>query len=188
MLCCWLDRLLSSFPHHFCDAVRILLNTIDTNPIRVTMSGQNYKVADISLAAFGRKEIEIAEGEMPGLVALRTKYGKEKPLKGARIAGCLHMTSESCSSRGSSLFATRTHILLAFTIQSKPPSSSRPSSLSVPRSPGHRATSTRHRTMPLPPLLQRASPSLHGRARQRTNTTGASSRPSRLSLAASPST
>lgn len=52
------------------------------------------QVADISLAAFGRKEIEIAEGEMPGLVALRTKYGNEKPLAGARIAGCLHMTSE----------------------------------------------------------------------------------------------
>ncbi|PWN88117.1 S-adenosyl-L-homocysteine hydrolase [Acaromyces ingoldii] len=55
----------------------------------------NYKVADISLAAFGRKEIEIAEGEMPGLVALRTKYGNEKPLAGARIAGCLHMTIQT---------------------------------------------------------------------------------------------
>ncbi|UZJ56880.1 hypothetical protein CBS101457_006200 [Exobasidium rhododendri] len=55
----------------------------------------NYKVADISLAAFGRKEIEIAEGEMPGLVALRTKYGNEKPLSGARIAGCLHMTIQT---------------------------------------------------------------------------------------------
>lgn len=59
------------------------------------MSGQNYKVADISLAAFGRKEIEIAEGEMPGLVALRKKYGNEKPLSGARIAGCLHMTIQT---------------------------------------------------------------------------------------------
>ncbi|CAO1625464.1 unnamed protein product [Parajaminaea phylloscopi] len=59
------------------------------------MAAQNYKVADISLAAFGRKEIEIAEGEMPGLVALRTKYGKEQPLKGARIAGCLHMTIQT---------------------------------------------------------------------------------------------
>ncbi|CAO1613496.1 unnamed protein product [Jaminaea pallidilutea] len=59
------------------------------------MAAQNYKVADISLAAFGRKEIEIAEGEMPGLVALRAKYGKEQPLKGARIAGCLHMTIQT---------------------------------------------------------------------------------------------
>ncbi|PWN30828.1 S-adenosyl-L-homocysteine hydrolase [Jaminaea rosea] len=56
---------------------------------------QNYKVADISLAAFGRKEIEIAEGEMPGLMALRQKYGKDQPLKGARIAGCLHMTIQT---------------------------------------------------------------------------------------------
>ncbi|PWN96790.1 adenosylhomocysteinase [Tilletiopsis washingtonensis] len=55
----------------------------------------NYKVADISLAAFGRKEIEIAEAEMPGLIALRTKYGAEKPLAGARIAGCLHMTIQT---------------------------------------------------------------------------------------------
>lgn len=51
----------------------------------------NHLSLDVSLAAFGRKEIEIAEGEMPGLVALRTKYGNEKPLAGARIAGCLHM-------------------------------------------------------------------------------------------------
>ena len=55
----------------------------------------NYKVADISLAAFGRKEIEIAEGEMPGLMALREKYRKDQPLKGARIAGCLHMTIQT---------------------------------------------------------------------------------------------
>ena len=55
----------------------------------------NYKVADISLAAFGRKELEIAEGEMPGLMALREKYGKDQPLKGARIAGCLHMTIQT---------------------------------------------------------------------------------------------
>ncbi|CAD6893237.1 unnamed protein product [Tilletia controversa] len=55
----------------------------------------NYKVADISLAAFGRKEIELAENEMPGLVALRQKYGKDQPLKGARIAGCLHMTIQT---------------------------------------------------------------------------------------------
>lgn len=50
-----------------------------------------YKVADISLAAFGRKEIEIAEHEMPGLIYLRNKYKESQPLKGARIAGCLHM-------------------------------------------------------------------------------------------------
>jgi adenosylhomocysteinase len=54
-----------------------------------------YKVKDISLAEFGRKEIMLAENEMPGLMALREKYGKQKPLKGARIAGCLHMTIQT---------------------------------------------------------------------------------------------
>jgi len=54
-----------------------------------------FKVADIKLADFGRKEIEIAEKEMPGLMALRKKYGKEKPLKGARITGSLHMTIQT---------------------------------------------------------------------------------------------
>ncbi|HCT70757.1 MAG TPA: adenosylhomocysteinase, partial [Bacteroidales bacterium] len=51
-----------------------------------------YKVKDISLAVFGRKEIEIAEKEMPGLMSIRRKYAVEKPLKGARITGSLHMT------------------------------------------------------------------------------------------------
>jgi adenosylhomocysteinase len=54
-----------------------------------------YKVKDISLAAWGRKEIELAEAEMPGLMALREEYGKEQPLRGARIAGCLHMTIQT---------------------------------------------------------------------------------------------
>lgn len=54
-----------------------------------------YKVADISLADFGRKEIELAEIEMPGLMALREKYGKQKPLKGARVMGSLHMTIQT---------------------------------------------------------------------------------------------
>ncbi len=55
----------------------------------------DYKVADISLADWGRKEIAIAETEMPGLMALREKYGKEKPLSGARITGSLHMTIQT---------------------------------------------------------------------------------------------
>jgi adenosylhomocysteinase len=55
----------------------------------------NYKVADIGLAEWGRKEIELAENEMPGLMALRSKYGPSQPLKGARIAGCLHMTVQT---------------------------------------------------------------------------------------------
>jgi adenosylhomocysteinase len=54
-----------------------------------------YKVADLKLADWGRKEITLAENEMPGLMALRAKYGKKKPLKGARIAGCLHMTIQT---------------------------------------------------------------------------------------------
>lgn len=54
-----------------------------------------YKVKDISLADWGRKEIELAEAEMPGLMALRKEYGTQKPLKGARIAGCLHMTIQT---------------------------------------------------------------------------------------------
>ena len=54
-----------------------------------------YKVADITLADFGRKEIELAEKEMPGLMALREKYGAQKPLKGARIMGSLHMTIQT---------------------------------------------------------------------------------------------
>ncbi|ANZ76380.1 BA75_03621T0 [Komagataella pastoris] len=55
----------------------------------------NYKVADISLAAFGRKDIELSENEMPGLIYIREKYGPAQPLKGARIAGCLHMTIQT---------------------------------------------------------------------------------------------
>ncbi len=55
----------------------------------------NYKVKDISLAEWGRKEIRLAEAEMPGLMALREEYGASKPLSGARIAGCLHMTIQT---------------------------------------------------------------------------------------------
>ena len=54
-----------------------------------------YKVKDITLAAWGRKEIKLAEAEMPGLMSLREEYGNTKPLKGARIAGCLHMTIQT---------------------------------------------------------------------------------------------
>jgi adenosylhomocysteinase len=56
---------------------------------------KRYKVADIKLGSWGRKEIEIAEKEMPGLLALRREYGPSRPLAGARIAGCLHMTIET---------------------------------------------------------------------------------------------
>ncbi len=56
---------------------------------------EKYKVKDISLAAWGRKEIELAEAEMPGLMSIRKEFGPSKPLKGARVAGCLHMTIQT---------------------------------------------------------------------------------------------
>src|SRR3989442_9789377 len=55
----------------------------------------DFKVADLGLAGFGRKEIQLAEHEMPGLIALRRKYGESKPLTGARISGSLHMTVQT---------------------------------------------------------------------------------------------
>ena len=61
------------------------------------LTNQNipYKIADISLADWGRKEIEMAEKEMPGLMSIRRKYSAQKPLKGARISGSLHMTIQT---------------------------------------------------------------------------------------------
>ena len=60
-----------------------------------TLNTPDYKVADLSLARWGRKEVDIAENEMPGLMALREEYAGSQPLKGARIAGCLHMTIQT---------------------------------------------------------------------------------------------
>src|ERR1700751_1467553 len=60
-----------------------------------TKSAVDYKVADLGLAEFGRKEIEIAEHEMPGLMAIREKHAKAKPLAGVRITGSLHMTIQT---------------------------------------------------------------------------------------------
>ncbi|CAK5067340.1 unnamed protein product [Meloidogyne enterolobii] len=75
-----------------------------------------YKVADISLADFGRREIIIAENEMPGLMAMREKYGTQKPLKGARIAGCLHMVQwSSCN-----IFSTQDHAAAAIAAKGIP--------------------------------------------------------------------
>ena len=67
---------------------------MSTQPPIVNLT-PDYKVADIKLAEWGHKEIAIAETEMPGLIQLRTEYGDEKPLKGTRIAGCLHMTIQT---------------------------------------------------------------------------------------------
>ena len=66
-----------------------------TQTLVLSMNGQDYKVRDMSLAEFGRKEIELAEHEMPGLMATRDKYGKEQPLKGVRVSGSLHMTIQT---------------------------------------------------------------------------------------------
>ena len=63
--------------------------------LQITDTMMNYKVRDIALAEWGRKEIEIAEKEMPGLMSIRNKYAAEKPLKGARITGSLHMTIQT---------------------------------------------------------------------------------------------
>jgi adenosylhomocysteinase len=81
----------------------VLLFTFVTNKNIIPMSTKTqsidlklpYKVKDMSLAEWGRKEIRLAEAEMPGLMAIRAEYGKQKPLKGARIAGCLHMTIQT---------------------------------------------------------------------------------------------
>jgi adenosylhomocysteinase len=70
-----------------------------------TSTKTNYKVADISLADWGRKEMNLAEAEMPGLMSLRAEYGDSKPLAGARIAGCLHMTIQTAV-----LIETLTHL------------------------------------------------------------------------------
>ena len=56
---------------------------------------EDFKVKDLTLADFGRKEISLAETEMPGLMAIRKEYGNKKPLKGAKILGCLHMTIQT---------------------------------------------------------------------------------------------
>lgn len=70
------------------------MNCVDIDVVRQKQK-QDFKVADMSLAKWGRKEIAIAETEMPGLMALREEFAAHKPLKGARIAGCLHMTIQT---------------------------------------------------------------------------------------------
>ena len=74
---------------YFCNSQKqCIMSSIDTAYVP-------YKVKDINLAEWGRKEIELAEAEMPGLMALREEFGASKPLAGARIAGCLHMTIQT---------------------------------------------------------------------------------------------
>ena len=71
-----------------------MTQTVTENP-KTQTGGKDYVVKDIKLADWGRKEIRIAEHEMPGLMATREKYGPQKPLKGARVSGSLHMTIQT---------------------------------------------------------------------------------------------
>lgn len=66
-----------------------------SSPVKTSSSSSDFYVKDLSLADWGRKEMDIAETEMPGLMAVRSEYGPQQPLKGARIAGCLHMTIQT---------------------------------------------------------------------------------------------
>ncbi len=80
------DSAIGGFSYLYFPKSRTIMDTLTRN---------DYKVKDLSLADWGRKEIQLAEHEMPGLMALRRKYGPQKPLKGARIAGSLHMTVQT---------------------------------------------------------------------------------------------
>ena len=87
--------------------MRLPLNVFDNDDISSPF------LADISLADFGRKELTMAENEMPGLMHMRKKYGPSKPLKGARIAGCLHMTIQVRISTSSCILLPFRKILTA---------------------------------------------------------------------------
>ena len=114
----------------------------------VTQTATEYKVADISLADWGRKEISIAEHEMPGLMAIRKKYAKEKPLAGVRITGSLHMTIQTAV-----LIETLVDLGAACA--------------------GRAATFSPRRTMPRRPSPRPAFRCLPGKARRWKNTGGA---------------
>lgn len=92
------DKLLSpflSYNHHPSLLLFSSFHNISSFSQIMSAPAQKFKVADLSLAAFGRREIELAEIEMPGLMMTRQKYADDQPLKGARIAGCLHMTIQT---------------------------------------------------------------------------------------------
>ncbi len=122
------------------------------NRTRVTKSNGNtkpaadYAVRDLSLAELGRKAIQVAEHEMPGLMSIRAKYGPKKPLKGVRITGSLHMTIET-----------------AILIET-------PDANSAPPCAGRAATSSRHRTTPPQPSPRPASRSSRTRVKRSRNT------------------
>ena len=120
---------------------------------RASAANKDYLVKDIGLADYGRKEIELAEFEMPGLMATRAEYGPKQPLKGARITGSLHMTIQTA--------------VLIETLQA-----------SAPRSAGQAVMSSRRRTMrPLrsPCAALRCSPTRASRSRSTGTTSTARS-------------
>ena len=128
----------------------------------VAMTQNDYKVADIALADWGRREIAIAETEMPGLMALREEYKGKKPLDGVRLTGCLHMTIQTAV-----LIETLAEL--------------------GAMSAGRRATSSRPRITPPPRSRPLAFRCLPGKAKRKKSTGGASSRRSRV-LTAGPRT
>src|SRR4029453_6410740 len=72
-----------------------MTSTVPRTDAPTTLADGDFKVADLGLAAFGRKEIQLAEHEMPGLMAVRREYAEAQPLRGARITGSLHMTIQT---------------------------------------------------------------------------------------------
>ena len=133
---------------------------------------QPYKVADITLAEWGRREIIMAEYEMPGLMQLRRNYGASKPLKGARIAGCLHMTVQTAV-----LIETLT--ALGAEVNTPSPSSVCRTCLFFSRSArynGVAAISSRRKITPLLLLPRPAFQSTRGKVKPMKNTSGVSNR------------
>ncbi len=140
-----------------------------TNPATATPPGtgstlaarRDYRVADISLAPFGRKEMILAEHEMPGLMALRKEYGESKPLAGARISGSLHMTIQTAvlietltDARRRGAVGELQHLL----------------------HPGSRCRGRRRRARTARSTIPRASPCSPGRARRSRSTGSAPTR------------
>src|SRR4028119_640426 len=150
----------------------------------------DFAVRDIGLANWGRTEITIAETEMPGLMAIREEFGPAQPLKGARIAGSLHMTIqtavliETLVALGAevrwascNIFSTQDHAAAAIAAAGAPAYAWKGETLAAGRSPrsapgsaGRPATSSRRRITPPPPAPRPASPSTPGRARRSRST------------------
>ena len=125
-------------------------------------SPDSFKVADLSLAEFGRKEIELAEHEMPGLMAMRAEFGASQPLAGARITGSLHMTDPDRRA------------------DRDPDRARRPGALGQLQHllhPGPRRRRRGRRARTAPSRIRRACRSSPGRARRSRSTGGAPSRP-----------